>query len=123
MGLSRLAARVRAAISSTFPARPASNRAGGQEPREDESMRRFQVIAMGGAVLLSGWMLTEAARAADEGEKAVRKPGKRVEVMRMLGGGGRLGVSLEEVGADDVGRLKLAGERGAVVTEVQEGSA
>jgi serine protease Do len=86
-------------------------------------MRRFQVIAMGGAVLLSGWMVTEAARAADEGEKAVRRPGRRVDVMRMLGGGGRLGVSLEEVGADDVGRLKLAGERGAVVTEVQEGSA
>ena len=41
----------------------------------------------------------------------------------MLGGGGRLGVSLEEVGADDVGRLGLSAERGAVVTDVQDGSA
>ncbi len=38
-------------------------------------------------------------------------------------GGGRLGVSLEDVGADDVGRLGLSAERGAVVTDVQEGSA
>jgi serine protease Do len=41
----------------------------------------------------------------------------------MFGGGGRLGVSLEEVGADDVGRLGLPAERGAVVTDVQDGSA
>lgn len=86
-------------------------------------MRCFQVIGMGGAALLAGWMITDVARAGDEGEKEVRRPGRRVEVMRMLGGGGRLGVSLEEVGADDVGRLGLSAERGAVVTDVQEGSA
>jgi len=85
-------------------------------------MRRFQVFGMGGAALLAAWMAPDVVRAGDEGEE-VRRPGRRVEVMRMLGGGGRLGVSLEEVGADDVSRLKLAGERGAVVTDVEEGSA
>lgn len=86
-------------------------------------MRRFQVIGMGGAALLAGWIVTDVARAGGQGEKEVQRPGRRVEVMRMLGGGGRLGVSLEEVGADDVGRLGLSGERGAVVTDVHEGSA
>ncbi len=86
-------------------------------------MRRFQVVGMVGAALLAGWVVTDIARAGDDGEKEVRRPGRRVEVMRMLGGGGRLGVSLEEVGADDVSRLGLSGERGAVVTDVQEGSA
>lgn len=86
-------------------------------------MRRFWVVGTGALVLLAGLMYTEVARAGDEGEKDARRPGRRVEVMRMLGGGGRLGVSLEEVGADDVGRLGLSAERGAVVTDVQEGSA
>ena len=86
-------------------------------------MRRIRVMAMGVAALLSGGLDAGVARAQDEVVKEVRKPGRRVEVLRMLGGGGRLGVSLEEVGADDVSRLKLAGERGAVVTDVLEGSA
>jgi|SRR5688572_4573321 len=85
-------------------------------------MRRVQVMGMVGAAVLAGWIVTDAAQ-GDEGEKEVRRPGRRVDVLRMLGGGGRLGVSLEDVGADDVGRLKLAGERGAVVSDVQEGSA
>src|SRR5688500_9173476 len=61
--------------------------------------------------------------AAQPEEKEARRPGPRVDVMRILGGGGRLGVSLEEVGADDVGRLGLSAERGAVVTDVVAGSA
>ncbi len=86
-------------------------------------MRRFWMVGMGGAALFSGWLLTDVARAGDERQREVVRPGKRVEVLRMLGGGGRLGVSLEDVGADDVGRLGLSAERGAVVTDVQEGSA
>jgi serine protease Do len=86
-------------------------------------MRRFWMVGMGGAALLSGFLLTDVVRAGDEGERQVRGPGKRVEVLRMLGGGGRLGVSLEEVGPDDVARLGLSAERGAVVTDVHEGSA
>jgi serine protease Do len=83
-------------------------------------MRRFQVMGMVGAAVLAGWIVTDAAQGD---EKEVRRPGRRVDVLRMLGGGGRLGVSLEDVGADDVGRLGLSAERGAVVTDVQEGSA
>ena len=86
-------------------------------------MRRVAVIGMVGAALLAACMLTDFVRAADDVVKEVRRPGRRVDALRMLGGGGRLGVSLEEVAADDVARLKLAGERGAVVTDVQEGSA
>jgi serine protease Do len=86
-------------------------------------MRRFWMVGMGGAALLATWMVTDVARAGgDQAEKEVRRPGRRVEIMRMFGGG-RLGVSLEDVGADDVGRLGLSAERGAVVTDVQEGSA
>jgi serine protease Do len=49
---------------------------------------------------------------------------KRKELVRFHArGGARLGVSLEEVGRDDVGRLKLAEEKGARVTHVTEGSA
>lgn len=49
---------------------------------------------------------------------------RRKEVVRFLGAGGaRLGLSLEDVGRDDLGRLKLAEEKGALVTDVQEGSA
>jgi serine protease Do len=84
-------------------------------------MRRFW-IGMGGTALLLGGMVAGVARAGAEGEKEARRPEKRVEILRTHGGG-RLGVSLEDVGADDVGRLGLSGERGAVVTGVHEGSA
>ena len=78
---------------------------------------------MVGAALLAGWMVTGAAQAGDEVQKDVRRPGRQVEIARMFGGGGRLGVSLEEVGAEDVARLGLSAERGAVVTDVEAGSA
>ena len=48
---------------------------------------------------------------------------RRVEVVRVAGGGARLGVMLEDVRAEDVARLKLAEERGALVREVVKGSA
>jgi S1-C subfamily serine protease len=56
---------------------------------------------------------------ADDADDAPR----RVEVVRFAGGGARLGVVLEDVRADDVARLKLAEERGALVKEVVKGSA
>jgi serine protease Do len=85
-------------------------------------MRRFWLIGLGGAALLSGWVTVDVARAGDEKKDDARRPGRRIEVRRMLGGG-RLGVSLEEVAAGDVSRLGLSAERGAIVTEVHEGSA
>jgi serine protease Do len=80
-------------------------------------MRRHWMAALGALVLVS--LAAGGVRAADEDAKG---PRRRVEV-RMAGGGGQLGVSLEDVGADDVSRLKLSGERGAVVTDVRDGSA
>jgi serine protease Do len=44
-------------------------------------------------------------------------------VIRIGGGGARLGVALEDVRADDLSRLKLAEERGALVKDVAKGSA
>lgn len=46
---------------------------------------------------------------------------RRVEIVR-IGGGARLGVGLEDVKPEDVARLGLADERGALVKEVEEGS-
>ena len=57
------------------------------------------------------------AGAADEPK------GPRKRVVRLAGGGGRLGVSLGDVAAGDVSRLKLSAERGALVEEVGGGSA
>jgi serine protease Do len=54
-----------------------------------------------------------AARAGDEAKPA--KP--KVRALR-LGMGAHLGVFLEDVGKDDLGRLKLSEERGALVKEV-----
>ena len=67
-------------------------------------MRRFQVMGMvGAAALLAGWIGTAAAGAGDEAVKEVRRPGKRVEVMRMLGGGGRLWLTSVPEGAPAAG--------------------
>lgn len=85
-------------------------------------MTRLWMAGVGGAALLSAWMFTDVARAADDAKDEARRPGRRVEVKRMLGGG-RLGVSLEDVRAEDVSRLGLSAERGAVVKDVHEGSA
>jgi serine protease Do len=81
--------------------------------------RRFGA-GLGGAAVLLG-VVTMTAVAADEAPR--ERPGRRVERIRIAGGFGQLGVALEDVGADDVARLKLAGERGARVTDVHEGSA
>src|SRR5688572_26096028 len=81
--------------------------------------RRFWA-GLGGAAVLLGGMITMAV-AAEQGPG--ERPGRRVERIRVAGGFGQLGIALEDVGAEDVARLKLAGERGALVTDVHEGSA
>lgn len=85
-------------------------------------MRRW--ASMGAVVsVISATALAMAgarARAAGEDEEEARR---HVEVIRTTGGGARLGVVLEEVGVDDLSRLKLAEERGALVKEVAAGSA
>ena len=50
------------------------------------------------------------------------KNDRHVQVIR-IGGGARLGVMLDDVKLDDVARLKLAEERGALVKDVTEDSA
>ena len=75
---------------------------------------------------IAGWAAVAAVMAlgnggvrGDDGEEKSRHQ----EIVRFAGGGARLGVSLEDVRAEDVARLKLAEERGAVVKEVVKGSA
>lgn len=63
-------------------------------------------------------MVNAGVRADDEDGTS-----RKVEIVRFAGGGARLGVMLEDVGPDDVTRLKLSEERGAVVKEVVKGSA
>lgn len=68
-----------------------------------------------GAVALTAALLTVPSAPVGASDE------RRVEIVRS-GGGARLGVGLEDVKSDDVARLGLADERGALVKEVQEGS-
>jgi len=85
-------------------------------------MRRGIVVGLGIAVLAAGAVAgsprAKGATAAPEEKERI----KRVEVIRGPGGGARLGVELEEVDKEDLTRLKLPEERGAVVRRVEEGS-
>jgi serine protease Do len=79
----------------------------------------------GAGVAIAVAVLAVASLGAAGGGMAYDDDGKderRVEVIR-IGGGARLGVVLDDVGADDVARLKLGEERGALVKEVAKGSA
>lgn len=83
-------------------------------------MRRWAGVGIGALAAAAAALATVhgGARADDE----VDAP-RRMEVVRFAGGGARLGVALEDVRAEDVARLKLAEERGALVKEVVKGSA
>ncbi len=88
-------------------------------------MRRGSLVAAGALSLAGGLVMMaavvrgdETPRAPEEPKKAVRQ--RHIEIVR---GGPRLGVSIEDVTAADMARLKLAEERGAVVKEVVPGSA
>jgi serine protease Do len=78
-------------------------------------MARGMGLGIGAIVAAVAWLAVPAAqtRAAEDG----------FELLRVGGGGSRLGVNLGDVGADDVSRLKLAEERGAVVKDVVSDSA
>jgi serine protease Do len=82
-------------------------------------MRRWTGVGIVGLAAAAVLGMVNAGARADDGDEKQR----RVEIVRFAGGGARLGVVLEEVSADDVSRLKLAEERGAVVKDVVQGSA
>jgi serine protease Do len=64
-----------------------------------------------------------AAGAAGQGPKAREEAAKHPRLgFARIGHGATLGVRLEDVGHDDVARLKLAAERGAIVVEVEPDS-
>lgn len=71
--------------------------------------------------LASGGSVLAAPQTADKPADKAPEKDRHVRVIR-IGGGAFLGVSLEEVGKDDVTRLKLPEERGAIVTSVEAGS-
>ena len=83
-------------------------------------MRRWAGVGIGAlAAAAAALASVHGGVRADDDVDAPR----RVEIVRFGSGGARLGVALEDVRADDVARLKLAEERGAVVKEVVKGSA
>ncbi len=82
-------------------------------------MTRWIAPVLGVAVLLAAGLVV--APAGVEADKADKKIVRRVEVFGHAGG--RLGVRLSEVQKDDLARLKLSDERGALVKSVEEGSA
>jgi hypothetical protein len=62
----------------------------------------------------------DAATKVHEQKLPEKRDGRRVQVV--VGGGSHLGVRLEDVDKDDVSRLKLTEEKGALVKSVEEGS-
>ena len=83
-------------------------------------MKRWAGVGIAGWAAAAAVLafLNGGVRADDEAEKS-----RQVEIVRFAGGGAGLGGVLADVRADDVARLKLAEERGAVVKEVVKGSA
>lgn len=75
-----------------------------------------RIAGVAGGVLA----LCTAAIAAAPGPVDAREK-RDIRVVHRGDGGGYLGVQLEEVDRDDVSRLKLEAERGALVSEVIEG--
>lgn len=77
-------------------------------------MNRMGRLAVGGLALCAAAMISASGR-ADTREK------RDVQIVHR-GGGGYLGVQLEDVDKDEVSRLRLDTERGARVSEVVEAS-
>jgi S1-C subfamily serine protease len=75
-------------------------------------MSRWRSLAVA-ALAVAAVVTTSAAARGGDDEKHVQR-----NVIRLRQGGGYLGVSLDDVRAEDVKRLGLADERGAVVEEV-----
>jgi serine protease Do len=73
-------------------------------------IRWLAIGAAGACALLSGSGTPHVVAAQEDVERAVHV---------RIAGGGALGVSLEEVGAEDVSRLRLGEERGALVRRVE----
>jgi serine protease Do len=86
-------------------------------------MRRAALTGAGASALAAAWMVAGAgwARAEEPADKAKSKPKTRVQAVR-VGGGAHLGVVLDDVDKDDLARLKLSEEKGALVKEVRSDS-
>jgi len=78
-------------------------------------MTRMGRLAVAGLALCAAATISASGR-AETSEK------RDVQIVHRGGGGGYLGVQLEDVAKDDVSRLKLDTERGARVNDVVEGS-
>jgi serine protease Do len=90
--------------------------------RADEPQERQRLAAELERVAQEKQLAQEEARRAGEEKRHAEGEARRaVEIVR-LGGGAYLGVSLEEVDKDEVARLKLSEERGALVKSVEKDS-
>ena len=82
-------------------------------------MAHGTALALGAAAVTAAALVVATPVTRATGEET----SKHVQVFRFGAAGARLGVSLEDVRAEDVARLHLGEERGAVITEVSKGSA
>lgn len=73
-----------------------------------------------GLALCEAFLTTGSIAAAEKAKNGEAEQERRVEVVRI--GSAYLGVSLDEVTKDEVARLKLPEERGALVRSVEDGS-
>jgi serine protease Do len=73
-----------------------------------------------GLALCEALLTTGSIAAAEKAKNSEAEQERRVEVVRI--GSAYLGVSLDEVTKDEMARLKLPEERGALVRSVEEGS-
>ncbi len=83
-------------------------------------MKRKSIIGL--LVVLAFSLLGGSILLAQRG-RVIVTPGARAMMLNVDNGRARLGVRLTDVSADKVRELKLSGEYGAVVTEVEENSA
>ena len=76
------------------------------------------LVAVSPAV--QGDVAVKADKKADEPARPAKKDDRRMRIV--MGGGSHLGVRLEDIDKDDVSRLKLPEEKGALVKSVDEDS-
>jgi serine protease Do len=90
--------------------------------RAAEEGKRKQVIETERVEAEAERLEAEADRLAAEADREAQKAVRFERRIRILAGGGRLGVRLEEVKKEDLGRLKLTEEQGARIQSVESNS-
>ncbi len=82
------------------------------------------VLALAWAPAVSGQQVFAVKKAdGQDGRVVIRERGPMTQSFSMLSGGPRLGVTIRDVASEDVTKLKLPGQAGVVIDEVEKDSA